>query len=131
MFVRRSINIVGFSHGKQPIPAASRVGPLVVTGGVYGLNRETGALPNDASEQAKLMFENLRSILDAAGVTCESVVRMTIFVRTPAIRDVVNAEWVKMFPDASSRPARHTIQNDNLPENMLVQCDAIAFASGT
>jgi hypothetical protein len=42
----------------------------------------------------------------------------------------VNAEWLKAFPDPASRPARHTLQNDGLPANMLVQCDATGWVEG-
>lgn len=127
MSPRRSIEVEGFSHGAQPIPAASRVGPLVMTGGVYGLDPATGAIPDDVEAQARLMFSNLARILEAAGVGLDRVARMTIFVKVPEARGAVNAEWLKAFPDPGSRPARHTLINEALPANMLVQCDATAF----
>jgi 2-iminobutanoate/2-iminopropanoate deaminase len=123
---RTSINLEGFSHGAQPIPAASRVGNIVVTGGVYGLDRSTGILPDEATKQTVLMFANLKDILSAAGSSLDEVVKMTIWVRVPEARQAVNEQWLLAFPDAASRPARHTFQNDHLPANMLVQCDAFA-----
>ena len=125
---RRSIEIEGFSHGAQPIPAACKVGPLIMTGGVYGLDPATGKIPDDVAEQARLMFANLGRILEAAGATFDDVARMTVYVKVPEARAAVNAEWLKAFPDATSRPARHTQQNDHLPANMLVQCDVTAWA---
>jgi enamine deaminase RidA (YjgF/YER057c/UK114 family) len=125
---RRSIEVEGFNHGAQPIPAACRVGPLIMTGGVYGLDPETGAIPDDVGEQARLMFANLARILDAGGAGLADVAKMTVYVKVPEARAAVNAEWLTAFPDAASRPARHTQQNDNLPANMLVQCDATAWA---
>ena len=65
MVKRRSIEVAGFSHGGQPIPAASRVGDLIMTGGVYGLDPASGAIPGDVAEQARLMFANLGRILEA------------------------------------------------------------------
>ena len=44
MAKRRSIVIEGFAHGAQPIPAASRVGNIVMTGGVHGIDPATGKL---------------------------------------------------------------------------------------
>src|SRR6266849_3890717 len=32
----------------------------------------------------------------------------------------INEHWIAAFPDPTSRPARHTLQNDHLPANMLV-----------
>jgi 2-iminobutanoate/2-iminopropanoate deaminase len=52
-----------------------------------------------------------------------------VFVKAREARAAVNVEWLKAFPDPASRPARHTVQNDNLPNNMLVQCDATAWVS--
>ena len=126
---RRSIEVEGYSHGNLPIPAASRVGPLVITGGIHGLDPETGKLPDDLAEQARLMFFNLERIMDAAGAGLDGIVRMTVHVKIPEARQAVNVEWLKAFPDAASRPARHTLVNENLPSNMLLQCDATAYAA--
>jgi 2-iminobutanoate/2-iminopropanoate deaminase len=126
---RQSIEVSGFSHGNLPIPAASRVGDLVATGGVMGLDPEAGKLPDDVAEQARLMFANLQRILAAGGATMEDILKITVWVKVPEARAAVNVEWLKLFPDPRSRPARHTLQNDHLAGNMLVQCDALAVAS--
>jgi enamine deaminase RidA (YjgF/YER057c/UK114 family) len=127
---RQSINIEGYSHGGQPIPAASLIGEILMTGGVSGMDLTTGTLPDDVNEQARLMFENLGRILQAAGTSFDDVLRMTIYVKVPEARPAVNREWLVTFPDAASRPARHTLQYDHLPSNMLVQCDATAVRRG-
>ena len=123
---RNSVNIDGFNHGVQPIPAACRVGNIVATGGVYGLDPRTGKIPDAVSDQATLMFTNLKAILEAAGTSMSEVVKMTVWVKEPAARQALNDQWLLAFPDSASRPARHTVQNDHLPANMLIQCDALA-----
>lgn len=128
MIKRQSINVEGFHHGGQPIPAASRVGNLIATGGIHGMNPETGTLPDEAAAQVRFMFSNLKRILEAGGASLETVVRMTVFVKDKSLRDQVNEIWTETFPDPASRPARHTVQNDALPGTMVVQCDAIALA---
>ena len=130
MSARRSIVVEGFNHGQQPIPAASRVGPLVMTGGVHGLDPVTGKLPDGVEDQARLMFENLARIMAAAGGTMATIARMTVYVKVPEARAAVNAEWLRAFPDPADRPARHTLVNETLPANMLVQCDATAWVAG-
>ena len=124
-----SINISGYDHGAQPIPAASRVGPLVMTGGVHGLDTATGAIPDNVEDQARLMFENLSKIMNQAGGSVADIVKVTVFVGAPEARAAVNAQWVKLFPDPAARPARHTLAYDSLPANILVQCSATAFVS--
>lgn len=123
---RTSINVEGFGHGNLPIPAASRVGPLLMTGGIHGIDMIAGKA-GDIDDQAERMFGNLSKILNAAGGGFESVVRMTIFVKVPEARAAVDNEWLKAFPDENSRPARHTLVNDHLPGGMLMQCDATAY----
>jgi hypothetical protein len=51
---------------------------------------------------------------------------MTFWVRNPGARAFINPAWLEAFPDPQSRPARHTLQNDHMPANLLIQCDALA-----
>lgn len=123
---RRSIEVAGFNHGPQPIPAACRVANILATGGIYGLDTDTGKVPDDLERQTALMFVNLQRVLTAAGATLEQVVKMTFWVRNPAARACINHAWLNAFPNPESRPARHTLQNDHMAANLLIQCDALA-----
>jgi 2-iminobutanoate/2-iminopropanoate deaminase len=123
---RRSIEVPGFNHAPQPIPAACRMANIVVTGGIYGLDVDSGKVPGDLARQTALMFENLQRVLAAAGATLGQVVKMTFWVRNPEARAFINPAWLEAFPDPQSRPARHTLQNDHMPANLLIQCDALA-----
>jgi 2-iminobutanoate/2-iminopropanoate deaminase len=123
---RRSINVEGFNHGPQPIPAACRVGRVIMTGGIYGLDAASGTVPDDVSEQTRLMFENLARILEAGGSGLDDVIKMTVYVKASEARSAVNDVWVRAFPDPDARPARQTLQNDHLPANVAVQCEVTA-----
>ncbi|MDB6103205.1 MAG: RidA family protein [Gammaproteobacteria bacterium] len=127
MIERRSIHVEGLGHGDLPIPAAARVGSLVATGGVRGVDRMTGKMPTDLSEQVRLMFENLLVILQAAGATRDGILKLTIWIRNNDARAAINREWLAMFPDEHSRPARHIMLYE-LGGGMLVQCEALAVA---
>jgi 4-hydroxy-4-methyl-2-oxoglutarate aldolase len=123
---RRSINVSGLDHGDLPIPAASRVGPLLATGGVRGVDRSTGKVPETPAEQCELMFGNLRAIVEAAGGRVENIVKLTVWISAPETRALLNPPWLAMFPDPASRPSRHIICQV-LPGGMAVQCEALAF----
>lgn len=127
---RQSIEIEGFGHGTNPIPAAARVGNMIMTGGVYGLDRGTKTIPEGAKEQCRLMFANLRAILSTAGATPDDVLKVTVFIKDQSVREVVNPEWSAMFPDPKSRPARQTLINPNLQGTQLIQCEATAVLGG-
>jgi enamine deaminase RidA (YjgF/YER057c/UK114 family) len=127
---RRSIEVEGFHHGGAPIPAACRVGPLVMTGGVYGLDPESGEVPDDANEQARLMFSNLSRILKAAGGSLDDLVKITVWAKAPEARAALNVQWLALFPDSDARPARHTFADDELPANIHLKCEATAYVAG-
>ncbi len=123
---RRSINVSGASH-VNPIPSASRRGPLVVSGAISGTDPATGKIPEDLDEQCRLMFDNVRRIMEAAGGGPDDIVKMTVWITDRALRPILNKHWVAMFPDAASRPARHTLASDDFTPPMQIQCDLMAF----
>ena len=125
MSKRQSFDVEGLGHA-NPIPAVSRIGNIVATGGVSGTDTSSGKISEDAGVQCKHMFANLRKILAAAGATPEDVIRVTVWIKRPEIRTEVNKEWVVMFPDPHSRPARHTMFYDQFAGGALVQCEAWA-----
>jgi 2-iminobutanoate/2-iminopropanoate deaminase len=129
MSKRKSFDIEGLGHA-NPIPAVSRIGNIVATGGISGTDRNTGKIPEDVAKQCALMFTNLRTILVAAGATPEDVIRVTVWIKRSEIRAEVNKEWIVMFPDVDARPARHTMFYDHFSGNMAVQCEAWAVIGG-
>jgi 2-iminobutanoate/2-iminopropanoate deaminase len=67
----------------------------------------------------------MRTMLEQAGAGPEHVAKLTVFLDDDADRAHVNTEWLKMFPDADDRPARHTVRTD-LRRGMRVQLEFIA-----
>jgi 2-iminobutanoate/2-iminopropanoate deaminase len=108
MAKRRSIHIAGFKHG-NPIPAATRLGPLLVSSVIVGRDPATAKMPDSIEEQCVNIFVHVRAMLATAGATPEDVVKMDFWVPDQASgRAIVNQEWLKMFPDLDSCPSRHT-----------------------
>ena len=128
--MRKSIDIDGFSHGKNPTPAASVLRGLLMTGAIFGTDPSTGRLAEGLEAQCEHTFANAGRILAAAGASFPDVLKMTFFIAPNVSRELINAHWVKAFPDAASRPARHVMVNDRLPTGMLVQCDVFAVLPG-
>lgn len=121
---RRSIDIEGLPHD-APIPAACRIGQFVVSGGISGKD-ETGKCPPDLELQCALMFAHLRKVIEAAGGTTDDIIKLTVYMKDRTQRPAVNKEWLIMFPDPHSRPVRHTLEYDGLPQGMMVQCEFMA-----
>jgi enamine deaminase RidA (YjgF/YER057c/UK114 family) len=124
---RRSIDVEGFGHGALPIPAASRIGPFIASGNIFGFDYNQGAHPDDAAEQMALMFAHMRAIVAGAGATLDDILKVTVYVRNDDVRSTLDAEWISAFPDVASRPARQTMIQAAMPGNRLVACDVIAI----
>lgn len=123
---RTSINVHGAKH-TNPIPNACRIGNLIVSGGISGGDPKTGELPAALEAQAANMFQNLRDIVEKAGATTDDIIKLTVFLKDASDRKALNVEWLKMFPDAESRPARHTqVLTGAVNSNSLILCDFMA-----
>ncbi len=121
---RQSIDIEGVGHS-NPIPFASKVGNIVRTGGIFGMDPATHSMPPEPERQAALIFQHVRAVMAKAGGSPDDIVSMTFFVKDLQYREFINAEWVKMFPDAESRPSRHTM-TQALGGASLIQCEFMA-----
>lgn len=121
---RTSIYAEGFSH-KNPIPAACRIGNMLYSGSIQGTDPATGAYGATLAAQCELMFEHVRRIVEAGGATPGHIIKMTVWMNDRTQRAALNVPWLRMFPDAASRPARHTMQAA-LDGGKLVECDFIA-----
>jgi 2-iminobutanoate/2-iminopropanoate deaminase len=124
MVKRRSIDVAGAKH-VNPIPSASRRGSFVVSGAISGSDPETGKVPEDLDEQCRLMFENVRRVMTAAGGSPDDIVKMTVWITDRSLREIMNRHWVVMFPDPHS-PARHTLTSRDFTAPMQIQCDLMA-----
>jgi enamine deaminase RidA (YjgF/YER057c/UK114 family) len=108
----------------NPVPSASRAGRFFATSGVSGRNPATGKFPGTMGEQCAQMFASMRTMLELAGASPEDVVKITVWLKDRSQGDSeVNKEWIAMFPDPRSRPARTMLANPRLDAPMLVQCD--------
>ena len=101
------------------------VGPLM-SGVIMGRDRREPEIPQRIDEQCAIMFRHIRDIVTGADGSPDDIVKMTVWLSDPSDRSALNREWVKIFPDADNRPARHTLPLEpGSPE--LVQCDFTAF----
>jgi 2-iminobutanoate/2-iminopropanoate deaminase len=121
---RKSVYIEGFQH-VNPIPNACRIANLLVSGVINGVDPVTGKVPPTLEEQCAFLFGHLRQIVQAGGGSTDDIIKMTVWVKDRSQREALNREWLKMFPDEETRPARHTMQG-NMEGGVLIQCDFMA-----
>jgi enamine deaminase RidA (YjgF/YER057c/UK114 family) len=92
-----------FPAGRQALYERNRYSPAIRSNGFLFVSGQVGSRPDGSPEpdlqaQVKLAFDNLNSILAAAGCSFRDVVDVTVFIVDPAahferIWEVVMAHW--------------------------------------
>jgi 2-iminobutanoate/2-iminopropanoate deaminase len=110
-----------------PYSHAVRVGDLLFVAGQAGINPTTGTAPDIFEDQARQAFQNLKTVLDAAGSSLQHVAKTTVFLTDAANFPKMNDLYAEFFP--TNPPVRSTpiVQ---LPRGLLISIECIA-AIGT
>lgn len=109
-----------------PYNQAILSGNTLYLSGQIALNIETGLLVlDDVKSETKQVMENLKAVLDAAGMTFENVVKTTIFISDMNNFTLINEVYGSYFDDATA-PARETVQVARLPKDVNVEISMIA-----
>ncbi len=124
MAKRKVIEIPGLAH-QAPIPMGARIGNIVYSSAISGIEPQTKSPPQDPDKQAEALFRNIRTFMKQAGGTPDDIIRMAVYLKEESYREAINKEWLKMFPDEHSRPARHAIKIE-LRGEVLFQIELVA-----
>lgn len=122
---RRSIEIETFRH-QNPIPSATRIGPLLTSSIIVARDPGTPTVPADIESQLANLFHHVGEMLRAADAGWQHVAKMTFYLPRLDDRTALNGPWTAHFPDPASRPSRHT----QLAPGSTAQCDFIAYIAG-
>ncbi|MDC6363579.1 MULTISPECIES: RidA family protein [Flavobacteriaceae] len=94
--------------------------------GQIPIDPATGKLvEGDIKKETKQSMENLKAILDEAGLTFEHVVKTSIFIKDMHQFSEINEVYGTYF-DAATAPARETVEVANLPKFVNVEISMIA-----
>jgi 2-iminobutanoate/2-iminopropanoate deaminase len=121
---RQAISTGGAPGAIGPYSQAIRSGDMVFCSGQLGLDPATGELVDGVEAQADRALRNLQSVLDAAGLSFDDVVKTTIFLADIGDFSKVNEVYGRFMP--TPPPARSTVQVAALPKGGLVEVEAIA-----
>lgn len=109
-----------------PYSQAVLIGDLLYTSGQIAIDPKTGDLKTeDITTETLQVMENLKAILEAAGMNFSSVVKTTIFITDMNDFAKINAAYGSYFTD-SYAPARETVQVAALPKNVHVEISMTA-----
>lgn len=74
-----------------PYVQGVNLGAMTITSGQLPINPLDGTMPEDIAEQARQSLENVKAIVEAAGLTVGQIVKTTVFVKDLADFAAINA----------------------------------------
>jgi 2-iminobutanoate/2-iminopropanoate deaminase len=109
-----------------PYSQAIEAGGFVFVSGQIPIDPRTGNIVRpDIKNQTRMVMDNARAILVAAGCSMNNVVKTTIYLRSMDDFALVNEVYGGYFP--SDPPARATVEVSRLPKDVAIEMDFIAW----
>jgi len=108
-----------------PYSQAIKVGNLVYTSGQIPIDPATGNfVEGGIKEQTRQSLNNIKAILEEAGLTLSNVVKTTVFLADMNDFADMNAVYAEFF--AEPYPARSAVAVKTLPKGALVEIEVVA-----
>lgn len=109
-----------------PYSQAVLSGNTLYTSGQIAINPENGELvTNNIEDETRQVMENMKAVLEAAGMDFENVIKATIFISDMNDFARINTVYGAYFNEKTA-PARETVQVACLPKNVNVEISMIA-----
>lgn len=110
-----------------PYSQAVLAGNTLYTSGQIALDPVSMELVlDDIETETKQVMENMKAVLEAAGMTFEDVIKTSIFIMDMNDFARINTVYGSYF-DEKNAPARETVQVACLPKNVNVEISMIAI----
>ena len=110
-----------------PYNQAILVNGILYVSGQVPMDPSTGKLvEGDIKKETQQCMENLKAILEEAGMTFEEVVKASIFIKDMHQFAQINEVYGSYF-DADTAPARETVEVANLPRFVNIEISMIAI----
>ena len=118
--------VTGFTDAATPSPLAQaiRAGDFLYVSGQGARDRE-GKLPATADGQIRQTLENVKVIVEAAGLTMAHVVYSQVYLDNMSKYEPMDRLWREYFPKAP--PARSVLGVHRMPTDTPVEINAVAF----
>mgnify|MGYP003665331018 CR=1 FL=1 len=109
-----------------PYNQAVLSGNMLYTSGQIAINPETGALILETiQDETHQVMQNIKSILEAANMTFDNVIKTSIFISDMNDFSEINTIYGSYFNEATA-PARETVQVARLPKDVNVEISVVA-----
>lgn len=125
--MRKPVFVTGHAAPSAPYSPAIVESGLVFVSGQGPLDPKTGEYrKGDIASETRQVFENIKSILEAAGTSMENVLKVNVYLRDINDFGAMNEVYKTVF--TAPFPARTTIQAGALPRGFAVEIECVAKA---
>lgn len=107
-----------------PYSQAIELNGTVFVSGQLPIDPAKGEMPEDVGSQTIASLNNIKMILEEAGLGMDDIVKTTVLLTDIGDFAEMNNAYARFFPD--SKPARVCYQVSALPKGAKVEIDAIA-----
>ena len=107
-----------------PYSQAIEINGMVFVSGQLPIDATTGLMPETVEGQAKQSLENMKSILEEAGLSMANIVKTTVFLADMSYFADMNKVYATYFE--GDYPARSAVAVKALPKDALVEIECIA-----
>lgn len=108
-----------------PYSQAVEAGGFLFCSGQIAINPKTGQVSTGPiEEQTTLVMENIRAVLEQAGLSFQNIVKTTIYLIRMDDFTKVNEVYARYF--AEQPPARSTVAVSALPKGVHVEIEVLA-----
>lgn len=107
-----------------PYSQAIEANGMVFVSGQLPIDAATGNMPEGVEAQTRQSLENMKSILEAAGLTMDHIVKTTVFLADMSLFAGMNGVYATFFE--GDFPARCAFAVKSLPKDALVEIECIA-----
>ncbi|MBQ5658656.1 MAG: RidA family protein [Peptococcaceae bacterium] len=99
-------------------------GTLYVSGQIPVVPATGNIVSDKVEDQTRQVMENVKAVVEAAGLTLNNVVKTTVFIKNMDDFAVINGIYSEYFKENS--PARACVEVARLPKDVLIEMEAIA-----
>ncbi|AHF74010.1 yjgF [Candidatus Sodalis pierantonius str. SOPE] len=123
----RIINTENAPAAIGPYVQAVDLGSMILTSGQIPVCPKSGQVAEAVADQARQSLENVKAIVEAAGLQVVDIVKTTVFVKDLNDFATINATYEAFFTEHNAPfPARSCVEVARLPKDVKIEIEAIA-----
>lgn len=110
-----------------PYVQAVDLGDIIFTSGQIPVCPQSGQMAEGIAEQARQSLENVKAIVEAAGLHVADIVKTTVFMEDLNDLETFNVTYEVFFTEHNALfPARSCVEVARLPKYVKIEIEAIA-----